>query len=176
MIDLGATPWWSTTLFFLLSTVYIYVQAKKLRKQKERVQQQSAVLEQTISELKQRQQQLVQSEKMASLGQLTAGVAHEINNPINFVSGSITPLKRDISEIMQLLEIYSSLDRSNYSSKLDEILKYRDQIDLNFTIEEITSLIKKARNCVAGFSINTVLIKFTLAVDHPQHVLGSWQF
>ncbi len=47
----------------------------------------------------QAQTQLVQSEKMASLGQLTAGIAHEINNPINFVSGNVSPMKRDIQEI-----------------------------------------------------------------------------
>ena len=50
--------------------------------------------------LKATQQQLVQSEKMASLGQLTAGVAHEINNPINFVSASVPPLKRNLDELV----------------------------------------------------------------------------
>ncbi|MEM8901848.1 MAG: ATP-binding protein, partial [Bacteroidota bacterium] len=59
------------------------------------------LLEEQNRQIKQAQTQLVQSEKMASLGQLTAGIAHEINNPINFVSGNVSPMKRDIREIDQ---------------------------------------------------------------------------
>lgn len=57
------------------------------------------LLEEQNQQIIQAQTQLVQSEKMASLGQLTAGIAHEINNPINFVSGNVSPMKRDIQEI-----------------------------------------------------------------------------
>jgi signal transduction histidine kinase len=67
-------------------------------------------LENTMSNLKSTQTQLVQSEKMASLGQLTAGVAHEINNPVNFVSGSIQPLRRNVEAILKALERYTSID------------------------------------------------------------------
>ncbi|HKR04014.1 MAG TPA: ATP-binding protein [Bacteroidia bacterium] len=92
-------------------------------------------------ELEQRQQQLIQSEKMASVGLLTAGIAHEINNPVNFVSANITPLKRDISEVLTLLEKYESVDPDNVQQKMEEILKYRKQIDLTYTLQEINSLI-----------------------------------
>jgi signal transduction histidine kinase len=95
-----------------------------------------------VKDLSVTQTQLVQSEKLASLGQLTAGVAHEINNPINFVSGNITPLKRDIEEIMTLLDKYTSIDKNNFEQKFEEIIKYKDQIDLAYTIEEIKILIK----------------------------------
>ncbi|MEM7514273.1 MAG: ATP-binding protein, partial [Bacteroidota bacterium] len=63
--------------------------------------QKNELLEEQNLQIKQAQTQLVQSEKMASLGQLTAGIAHEINNPINFVSGNVSPMKRDIKEIDQ---------------------------------------------------------------------------
>lgn len=63
--------------------------------------QKNQLLEEQNLQIKQAQTQLVQAEKMASLGQLTAGIAHEINNPINFVSGNVSPMKRDIQEIDQ---------------------------------------------------------------------------
>jgi hypothetical protein len=60
-------------------------------------------LNDTINELKTTQSQLVDAEKMASLGQLTAGIAHEINNPINFVGANVTPLRHDVEDILKLI-------------------------------------------------------------------------
>lgn len=68
------------------------------------MEKKSHELEQAMQELKKTQNHLIQSEKLASLGQLTAGVAHEINNPINFVSGNINPLRRNFSELIDQLE------------------------------------------------------------------------
>jgi signal transduction histidine kinase len=98
-------------------------------------------LREALEKLKKAQSHLVQSEKMASLGQLTAGVAHEINNPINFVSANITPLKRDINEIVELLEKYSELDENNYQNRISEIRKIKNKVDFNYTITEINSLL-----------------------------------
>ncbi|RMH76717.1 MAG: hybrid sensor histidine kinase/response regulator [Cyanobacteria bacterium J007] len=63
-------------------------------------------LEKTLSDLKQAQAQLIQSEKMASLGQLVAGIAHEINNPINFIYGNVSYLKQYAIELLKALEFY----------------------------------------------------------------------
>ena len=60
-------------------------------------------LQQTINRLRATQMRLIESEKMASLGQLTAGLAHEINNPINYVAGNIGPIRRDLGELKEFL-------------------------------------------------------------------------
>ncbi len=66
-------------------------------------------LEQTLKELKQSQSKLLQSEKMASIGQLAAGVAHEINNPVGFVSQNLKTLKKYIDKLAALISAQKSL-------------------------------------------------------------------
>jgi len=87
------------------------------------------------------QEQMINSEKMASLGQLTAGIAHEINNPINFVSSNISPLKTDLNELKELCKKYKSLhDAENIEEILKEIEEYRNDIDPDFLYNEIETL------------------------------------
>lgn len=95
-----------------------------------------------VTDLSTSQAQLVQSEKLASLGQLTAGVAHEINNPINFVSSNIPSLKRDIEDILALLDKYAKLDTDNFATAHKEIEDFSKSIDLPYTITEIKALLK----------------------------------
>lgn len=97
----------------------------------------------TLTELKQTQSQLVNAEKMASLGQLTAGIAHEINNPINFVVSNVKPLQRDIEDIHELVSKYEALDKEGgLSDKLSDINKFRKEIDYDYIKEEIANLLK----------------------------------
>jgi signal transduction histidine kinase len=94
----------------------------------------------TLDNLKAAQSQLVNSEKMASLGQLTAGIAHEINNPINFVSSNVAPLRRDIEDILNVLKKYQNSQTMNVEEK--KLLQQLEQeIDIEYCIEEINSLI-----------------------------------
>ncbi|MEM9052237.1 MAG: 7TM diverse intracellular signaling domain-containing protein [Bacteroidota bacterium] len=100
-------------------------------------------LNSTIDELKETQSQLVQAEKMASLGQLTAGVAHEINNPINFVSANIEPLKYDVKDILDVLDMYDSIqEASSFDEKKKEIESFKNEIDLAYSKEEVNKLLE----------------------------------
>ncbi|MDB5015897.1 MAG: zraS 2 [Mucilaginibacter sp.] len=101
-------------------------------------------LNSTLENLKQTQTQLVESEKMASLGQLTAGIAHEINNPINFVTSNINPLKRDIEMVLEALVIIENVGVSDVpnAEKLKQIKEYKEGLDFDYLTSEIRHLIK----------------------------------
>lgn len=99
-------------------------------------------LEHTLSTLKEAQSQLVDSEKMASLGQLTAGIAHEINNPINFVTSNIKPLEMDIADLNELIDKYDEIQNPEEFEKIKpDIEKFKKEIDISFLKEEIKTLL-----------------------------------
>jgi len=98
----------------------------------------------TLENLKEAQGQLVESEKMASLGQLTAGIAHEINNPINFVTSNVNPLRRDIEMVMEALTVIEEVGASDLSAeeKAKKIQDYKEELDFDYLLMEIRHLIK----------------------------------
>lgn len=107
----------------------------------QKVEERTKELNQTLSKLKDAQVQLVDSEKMSSLGQLTAGIAHEINNPINFVSSNITPLRQDLEDIQSILSKYEELNTNNISNKLEEIESLKQELDYEYLKTELVTII-----------------------------------
>ncbi|MBD2292689.1 response regulator [Anabaena sphaerica FACHB-251] len=98
---------------------------------------QARQLEQTLEELKTTQVQLIQTEKMSSLGKMVAGLAHEINNPINFIHGNFIHLHNYIQGLLQLIKIY----QQEYPSENSVIENYTDEVNLNFIIEDLPKIL-----------------------------------
>ena len=100
-------------------------------------------LAETLEDLKSAQQQLIQSEKLASLGQLTAGIAHELNNPINFVTSSAQSLKRDFADLKEVIETVAVLQpmSDQLSDELKVVIQRMQDLDIAFTLKEIDELL-----------------------------------
>ena len=107
------------------------------------MQKQKRELELTVENLKLTQSQLIQSEKMASVGVLTAGIAHELNNPINFMSGNVHPLQQDLEEVFALLEKYDqTITKNDLGGHFTEVNELKEEMDFSYLIQEIYSLLK----------------------------------
>lgn len=117
----------------------------KVTQRTREIQDANTQLNEALTNLKDTQTQLVEAEKMASLGQLTAGIAHEINNPINFVKSNINPLRLDIKDLLDVLNEYSSLHslsgETSLKQKLSQIESLKEDVDVDLIKKEIDSLI-----------------------------------
>ncbi|WP_332979731.1 sensor histidine kinase [Microcoleus sp. A003_D6] len=103
---------------------------------------QTQQLEQTLSELKVAQSKLIQSEKMSSLGQLVAGVAHEINNPINFIYGNVTPAREYADTLLELVNIY----QQQYPNPLPRVQEKIKSVDLDFIKSDLPKILTSMKN------------------------------
>jgi len=108
-----------------------------LRQSEALLREQTQELEQALSRLKRTQAQLVQSEKMSSLGQMVAGVAHEINNPINFIHGNLLHTDEYMQEMLHLLKLYGQY----YPNPVAQIQAAVAQSDLDFMIEDLPKML-----------------------------------
>ena len=100
-------------------------------------QEQAAKLEVTLCELQQAQTQLIQAEKMSSLGQMVAGIAHEINNPVSFIFGNLTYTEEYTGKLMKLLQMY----RDEYPEPSPAIQEEIEVLELDFLLDDLPKML-----------------------------------
>ena len=103
----------------------------------ERVEARTAELKHTLKELGRTQVQMIQSEKMSSLGQLVAGVAHEINNPVNFIYGNLAHVETYTQDLLNFVHLY----QQHYPNPIAEIQTEAAAIDLEFLQEDLPKML-----------------------------------
>lgn len=116
---------------------------KRVRERTIDLERANTELNTAMGELRSAQDQLVQSEKLASIGQLTAGIAHELNNPINFVTSSAHSLRRDIDDVNRIVEGALALDAGSaaLAEEVKAVQQQAVELDLAYTQREIAELL-----------------------------------
>ncbi len=137
-------------------TEKIFQQKEEILRINENLEQQKAELLTILEHLRNTQAQLIQSEKMASIGQLVAGIAHEINNPVTFISGGVESLKTNLEEIGQVLNVYHRITPVNAKEKLKEIEKLKEKVGFKEALSEIDILIDSIKT---GVERTTEIVK-----------------
>lgn len=119
----------------------------KLQSSRSNLESYNHQLETTLEELKNTQLQLIQNEKMSSLGQLVAGVAHEINNPVNFIAGNVSHAQSYVEDLILTLQIYQNYHQNYHGDTPEEITTEidRQDIDLDFIQGDILKVLRSMK-------------------------------
>ncbi len=112
-----------------------------LRSSEATLRKQATELEQALQHLQRTQAQLIQSEKMSSLGQLVAGVAHEINNPVNFIDGNLIYIDNYTQDLLALIKLYQQI----YPNTPPEISNFITEIELDFLVEDMPKILSSMK-------------------------------
>ena len=151
---------WIVTILFASGIVTITVMTYAIRRQhkaeqelrehekqlEQRVNERTAELSTTLERLQQTQAQLIQTEKMSSLGQLVGGVAHELNNPLAFLSGNVCCMEEYVQDLLDTLQLYQRQlplrDDASKEQALEAIRQHIEEIDLEYIQKDIPNVLK----------------------------------
>ncbi|MEW6498372.1 MAG: ATP-binding protein, partial [Cyanobacteriota bacterium] len=127
-------------------------QSEALRRSEAREREKATQLELTLGQLRSTQAQLIQTEKMSSLGRMIAGIAHEINNPVSFIYGNLTPAKEYFQDLLRLITLY----QQQYPNPTAEIQQLTFEIDLDFLLKDWSKLMESMK--VGAERINQIVL------------------
>ena len=109
-------------------------------------------VEQTLENLQRTQSQLIQAEKMSGLGQMMAGIAHEVNNPLNFINGNLSHIDSYVQDLLTLLNLY----QKHFPQATPEITDYTEEIDLEFLQNDLPRLVSSLQ--MGGHRIQDIIL------------------
>jgi signal transduction histidine kinase len=124
-----------------------------------------------IKRLGEAQNQLLQSERMASIGQLAAGVAHEINNPVGFVNSNLGSLQRYVLDMLRLLSVYELAEGAMSGAAVQEIKQVKADIDVEFMREDVASLLAESLD---GLKRVTRIVQDLKNFSHVDEAERQW--
>lgn len=155
---------------FLLATVRDITERKRIEAALNQEKVEQALL---IGKLEEAQNHLLQSEKMASIGQLAAGVAHEINNPIGYVFSNLGTLEQYVQDTLELLNLYEQAERLIADSEVrEQIRTTREKLDIAFLKEDLRALMEESREGIIRVKQIVQNLKDFAHVD----VAEEWHF
>ncbi len=125
----------------VLARIHIHLQLCNVKVLESMVGERTNELNQALENLKRTQVQLVQSEKMSSLGQLVAGVAHEINNPVNFIHGNLNHVNEYTQGLLELVQLY----QKHYPEPTEEVEDYIEELELDFLEEDLGKMLSSMK-------------------------------
>ncbi|MBD2297955.1 AAA family ATPase [Nostoc sp. FACHB-190] len=133
------------------------------------IHKKSQELETALQELKQAQIQMVQNEKMASLGNLVAGVAHEVNNPIGFLNASINNAQEYVQDLIGHLELYQQY----YAQPVEAIQENAEDIDLDFLVADLPHLLDSMTEAMQRIKSISMSLRTFSRADTDSKVMAN---
>ena len=124
-----------------------------------------------IQRLEEAQNQLIQSERMASIGQLAAGVAHEINNPVGFVNSNLGSMEHYLQNLLRLLSRYEQAQAELSAPTQEQIVRLREEIDIEFLRGDVTELLAESLD---GLKRVTRIVQDLKTFSHADEAEQQW--